>query len=255
MNPKSAYIRYSASQQLDDLVQRYIDQLEGPDPQSDLNTLLAIMDQFVKESVDTFVLRPAEHAGLKPAYLKMIHSLSKLVEKSAMMLVNKVAKRMSLQDHLNAAAYMRQVRLIEEHGGVRTADIVFPIHADFAELGWATREKMMDGYAKDPVVLGEGVKFLHEVIDVANLWVFEKPMEILNLGPLMRKLATSTVSTVKKATHSLIDTLVPKISEAQTIACAEYFADIVGPGPFSTEYGQIPEAFLAMRAARQAASA
>ena len=247
MSQQSPYIRYRASSELFDLVQTYIDGVEGPDPKPDVDVLVRAMDLFVKESVETFVLQPAAHVGLKPAYLKMINSLSKLTEKSAMMLVNKVAKKMSLEDHRNAAAYMQAVRLTYEEDGQTRGDIIFPIRAEFAEMGWETREKMLNGQAKDPAVLKEGIQFLHEVIDVANLWVFEKPVEILNLGPVMRKLAVSTVSTVKKATHSLINTLVPKISEAQTVASAEYFSGIVGPGPFAQEYGQIPQAFLALR--------
>lgn len=145
---------------------------------------------------------------------------------------------------------MKQVRLVHEENGVGVGDIIFPIHAEFAELGWATRDKMFNGHAKDPIVVGNGIQFLHAVIDVANRWVFEKPVHILNLGTIMRTLAVTTVATVKKATHSLIDTLVPKISEQQTIASADYFSDIVGPGPFDEEYGSIPEAFLQLRAAR-----
>lgn len=250
MTQQSAYIRYRASARLFDLVQLYIDGMEQPQPKPDVDLLVQAMDLFVKESVETFVLQPAAHIGLKPAYLKMINSLSKLTEKSAMMLVNKVAKKMSLADHRNAAHYMQQVRLTYVENGETVGDIIFPIRADFAEIGWSTREKMLNGYAKDPQVLQEGILFLHEVIDVANLWVFEKPVELLNLGPVMRKLAVSTVATVKKATHSLINTLAPRISEAQTIASAEYFSDIVGPGPFSQEYGLIPEPFIAMRMAR-----
>ncbi|RLT92986.1 hypothetical protein [Ketobacter sp.] len=247
MNPQSPYIRYRASSELFELVQTYIDGVEGPEPQPDVDVLVRAMDLFVKESVATFVLQPAAHVGLKPAFLKMIHSLSKLTEKSAMMLVNKVARKMSLQDHRNAAAYMQAVRLTYEEDGQMVGDILFPIRSEFAEMGWETRVKMLGGQAKDPAVLAEGIQFLHEVIDVANLWVFEKPMEILQLGPVMRKLAVSTVGTVKKATHSLINTLVPKISEQQTVASAEYFSGIVGPGPFAREYGQIPDGFLAAR--------
>lgn len=138
MTQQSAYIRYRASSEIDGLVERYITYMESPNSKLDLDVLLAKMEKFVNESVDTFVLRPAEHVGLQPGYLRMIHSLSKLVEKSAMMLVNKVAKKMSVEDHRNAANYMKQVRLVTEENGERVGDIAFPIGADFAELGWAT---------------------------------------------------------------------------------------------------------------------
>jgi len=252
MSQQSAYIRYRSSPALYDVVQRYTDEMDRADPQPELEVLLQAMELFVQESVATFVLQPAGHVGLKPGLLKMINSLSKLTEKSAMMLVNKVAKKMTVDDHRNAAAYMKQVRLSFEEDGQVVGDIIFPIRSDFAELGWITREKMLNGYASDPAVVQQGIDFLHEVIDVANLWVFEKPVEILNLGPVMRKLATGTVSTVKKTTHSLINTIVPKISEQQIIAAAEYFSDIVGPGPFFKDYGEIPESILAMRMARVA---
>ena len=251
MQPHSAYIRYRASSELDAMVARYIESMEQANPQPDLALLLAVMEKFVNESVDTFVLKPAAHIGLKSAYLKMIHSLSSLVEKSAMMLVHKVAKKMSVEDHCNAAQYMKQVRLVELENGEPIGDIIFPIHVEFAELGWSTRDRMLKGNPKEPVVLADGIQFLHAVIDVANLWVFEKPMEILKLGPFMRSLAITTVGAVKKATHSLIDTLVPKISEHQVRASAEYFSDIVGPGPYDEEYGLIPEPILQLRAGKR----
>lgn len=244
---QSAYIRYRSSDRLYTAVQSYIDSVETPGSKPDLAILLQAMDLFVQESVDTFVLQPAAHIGLKPAFLKMINSLAKLTEKSAMMLVNKVAKNMTLEDHRNAADYMKQVRLTYEEDGKMVGDIIFPIRSEFAAMGWDTREKMLAGLARDPEVLQQGIDFLHEVIDVANLWVFEKPAELLNLGPVMRRLAFTTVGTVKKTTHSLINTLVPKISEQQTTASAEYFSGIVGPGPFSREYGQIPVEILMYR--------
>ncbi len=255
MQSQSAYIRYRASEELDAMVARYIDSMLQPNPQPDLELLLSVMEKFVNESVDTFVLKPAEHVGLKSGLLKMIHSLCRMVEKSSMMLVHKVAKKMSLDDHRNAATYMQQVRQVDQQDGTRIGYIAFPIHAEFAERGWCAREQMFLGRARDPEVLQDGIQFLHAVIDVAHLWVFQKPADILDLGPVMRTLATTTVGTVKKATHALIDALVPKISEQQTIASAEYFSDIVGPGPFDDEYGQIPAAILEFRATRASAVA
>ena len=247
MSSQSAYIRYRASTELNGLVRRYINEMESDHPEPELDVLIAIMDKFVKESVETFVAKPAEHVQLSPRYLKMINSLCEMVEKSAMMLVHKVAKNMSTQDHINAAQYMKQVRLEIEEEGKAVGDIAFPIESGLADLGWETREKMLQGQAKDPAVVAEGVQFLHGVIDVANLWVFEKPVQILGLGPILRKLAVTTVSAVKKATHSLINTLVPRVSEQQIKASAEYFSGIVGPGPFAEEYGVIPQAILQHR--------
>lgn len=240
----SPYIRYAASQELDQLVVSYIRSMNAPNPRPDHATLLAIMERFVDESVDLFVTKAAVQVQLKSSYLKMIESLASLTQRSAMFLVKKVAGKMSLNDHRNAAEYMKQVRLVQEQDGQQVAFISFPIHATFAEKGVLTRDRMLAGKAREPEVLQDGIDFLHAVIDVANLWIFEKPVEILNLGTIMRSLATTTVGTVKKATHSLIDTLVPKISEHQTTAAAEYFSDIVGAGPFNAEYGHIPAQLL-----------
>lgn len=245
MQPQSPYIRYRASRELDQLVQNYIAQMESPQPRPNEQMLLEIMERFVNESVDTFVSQPAAQLQLRPTFLKMIESLVSLVRKSSMMLVTKVAKKMSLEDHRNAAHYMKSVRMpLEEANGEVCGYIAFPIHADQARLGWETRDRMLNGSAKDPAALKDGVRFLHSVIDVANLWIFEQPMEILKLGAIMRTLALTTVSTVKKATHSLIDTLVPKISEEQVRTAANYFSDIVGPGPYHLNYGEIPAEFL-----------
>lgn len=244
METHSPYIRYRASQQLDRLVVEYIAQMESSKPRPDKKQLLMIMELFVAESVDLFVNQAADHVQLRSGYLSMINSLSSLVQKSSMMLVGRVAKKMDVNDHRNAAQYMKQVRLALEEEGEMIGYIAFPIDAEFAELGWNTREKMLEGLARDPEVLQDAVTYLHAVIDVANKWIFENPMEILQLGPVMRTLTTTTVSTVRKTTHSLIETLVPKISEHQTTAAADYFSDIVGPGPFQSTYGEIPSVFL-----------
>lgn len=240
----SPYIRYQASQRLDCLVVEYTTLMETENPRPDTGQLLEIMDLFVTESVNLFVNHAAEHVELQGRYLTMIQSLSSLVQKSSMMLVKQVAKKMTVEDHRNAARYMQQVRLPLTQNDQMLGHVAFPIHANYAELGWVTREQMLAGRAGDPAVVQDGVTYLHAVVDVANEWIFENPMGILNLGPVTRKLAVTTVSTVKKSTHSLINTLVPKVSEQQITAAADYFSEIVGPGPFQECYGQIPPQFL-----------
>ncbi|MCG8313575.1 MAG: hypothetical protein MI976_10190 [Pseudomonadales bacterium] len=237
----SAYIRYRASEKLDGLVLQYIEKTESQAGEPDLELLLEVMDLFVAESVETFVLRPSEMIDLRSGFLKMIHSLCHLVEKSAHMLVRRVAKKMTPQDHINAAQYMKQVRIAYEENGKQVGDISFPLQAADARLGVETRDKILNGGADDPVIMKDAIKFLHAVIDVSNYWVFEEPVRILNLRGVIKTLAIKTVNTVKKTTHSLIEKLVPKLSEHQRQASAKYFSNLVGVGPYIDTYGEVDQ--------------
>lgn len=238
---RSAYIRYRASDRLDQLVLQYVESMEKPDAQPDLDLLLEIMDLFVAESVETFVLNPSQELELRSSLIKLIHSLVNMVEKSSHMLVRKVAKKMSHEDHVNAAKYMKQIRLAQQQDGKDFGDISFPIEVDFARLGVNTRDKILAGEADNPVIINDGIQFLHAVVDVANYWVFEEPVKVLKLKGVMKSLAVTTVGAVKKTTHALIEKLVPKLSEQQKTAAAKYFSNLVGPGPFIQRYGELDQ--------------
>lgn len=235
---ESAYIRYAASKELDTLVVEYIEAMEQ-DKDPDLDHLLQIMDLFVAESIDTFVIHPANQLELRSGLLKMINSLVALVEKSSHMLVHKVAKKMSVQDHKNAAAYMKDIRQETLVEGQKGADICFPIDTSMAKLGLRTRNEMMLGKTQDPEVVKDGITFLHGIVDVANYWVFEEPLQVLQLKGVMKTLATSTVGGVKKATHTMVDKVVPKLNAQQKLASAQYFSALIGKGPLSDQHGII----------------
>lgn len=240
---QSAYIRYRASAELDALTVAYITRMEtefaSGNGKPDNSELIRIMDLFVAESVDVLLIRSIDAVGLHPTAKKLVHGLASVVVSTASMLVSKVAKGLDADQHRRVAAYMKDVRLIVEEDGQVCGEIAFAVPADVAERGWAAARYALNGGAQDPQMVRDGVKYLHEMSDVAMHWVFEEPVRVLGLSGLFATVLGTTVRGVKKSALALVDKVVPRLEPHQIAVAAEYFATLVRTGPYREKFGAV----------------
>ena len=99
--------------------------------------------------------------------------------------------------------------------------VAFPVDEDMAALGKSLPQLCEENPEK---ARNELVRYLLALTDQAIEWYFERPMALLQFGPVLRKVASMGVETTRKASRSLINTLVPKLNAEQLKASAEFQA-------------------------------
>tara|TARA_B100000676_G_scaffold309027_1_gene371386 strand:+ start:420 stop:1106 length:687 start_codon:yes stop_codon:yes gene_type:complete len=202
-------------QRTDGFIRRMQDGATKPEPQE----IEAIMGIFIDEALTAFITRAAEAARLSPGMMKVVRMTTQTISKATHLVVSRSAKKLDLQQNREAADYMDQVR--QPAPGGEFWYVAFPVDEELAALGNGLPALCEDNPEK---ARAELVRYLLALTDEAIEWYFERPMALLQFGPVLRKLASVGVETTRKASRSLINNLVPKLNAEQLKASAEYQA-------------------------------
>jgi hypothetical protein len=205
----------SLHQKTDGFIRRMQDGATRPEPQE----LEAIMSLFIDEALTAFLTRAAEAAQLSPGMMKVVGMTTQTINKTTHLVVSRSVKKLDLQQNRDAASYMDQVR--QPAAGEDFWYVAFPVDEDMAALGKSLPQLCEENPEK---ARKELVRYLLALTDQAIEWYFERPMALLQFGPVLRKVASMGVETTRKASRSLINTLVPKLNAEQLKASAEFQA-------------------------------
>ncbi len=202
----------------DGFIRRMQDGASQPEPQN----IEAIMSTFIDEALTAFIIRAAEAAQLSPGLMKVVNMTTQTINKATHLVVSRSARKLDLQQNRDAAQYMDQVRQPAPEEAFWY--VAFPVSDTLATQGKGLPDLCETDPAKARAAL---TNYLLALNDQAIEWYFERPMALLQFGPVLRKLASVGVETTRKASRSLINNLVPKLDETQLKASAEYQASML----------------------------
>lgn len=217
------HVAFRSSDTLHHRTSAYIQRMRHGDGHACPEEVEVIMATFIDEALDTFLIGAAEAAGLSPGMLRVVNMTSQTISKASNLVISRSARKMNQAQHRAAADYMDQVR----QPGPQQAYwyVAFPISTSLAESCHALPELCCG----DNLTLGRQAlaRYLLALTDESLDWYFERPMALLNFGPILHKVASMGVETSRKATHSLINSLVPRLNEQQLLASAYYQASML----------------------------
>ncbi len=217
-NPHVAFL---SSDTLHTRTDAFITRMQGDASKPEPQEIEAIMGIFIDEALQAFMVRAADAAGLSPGLFKVVNMTCQTINKATTLVIGRSAKKMDLAQNKAAAEYMDSVRQQGEQGWY----VAFPVSESMAMKGNNLPDLCANGDYQE--ARRELEEYLHAVTDESIRWYFEKPMELLGFGPVLRKLASVGVETTRKASRSLVRNLVPKLDDEQLTASSRYQADML----------------------------
>lgn len=225
MSETVTYVAFPSSDGLHELTQGFIDRMRAGQHRPEPDTIGRIMTTFVDEALHAFMVHPAREAGISPNLLRMISFTTDTISKATAMVVKSTVKKLDLEQNRQIAEYMDTVRM--PFDGVW--HICFPISDSLASTARTGFNLAIEG--KRDQGLPHILEYYHTMTDEALKWYFERPIGLLGFGPIMRKVTDMGIATTRKATHSVVDNVIPKLEGEQAQLSARYGLSLLRPGP------------------------
>lgn len=214
-----AYVAFRSSDNLhqltDGFIQRMRDNAARPEP----DVLEKIMTLFIDEALQAFFLRPADLSALSSTQKRLVRLATDTISKATRLVIGRSVRKMGLEQNRAAAEYMDDIRLPGPDHAFWY--IAFPISDTLAAQG--DRLAAMAERGNLDAARDEMVHYLRGVTDQSLIWYFNKPIELLRFGPILRKIAAVGVDTTRKASYGVINKVIPKLDAEQFVRSAQYY--------------------------------
>lgn len=225
MTHTSTYVAFASSDRLHEITDGYIQRMRSNSARAEPETIERIMAMFLDEALAAFMIKPAELSGLSPALMRVIVFTTDTITKASQVVIRSTAKKLNVVQNRDIAEYMDKVRYQLDGRW----HICLPIDDAFAERARQGFELAIDGKRQQAMPLM--LDYFHRITDIALKWYFEDPLQLLRLGPILRKVADVGVATTRKATHAMIDNVIPKLNDEQAKVTGEYTLSLFKEGP------------------------
>jgi hypothetical protein len=222
----SMHIAFVSSPELRRHSEQLIAQVEAgsQDPQADL--MIATVNRFNDEILKVFFLDLIDLLQLNPLLSRVIHGAVATIKSTIHGVARGIIHRLDNQALQPLADYMGGVMLTApDTSGDPTPYVGFPVDD-------ATRERLQqllrDMRASDPRQHEKALAALLEQITDRALDVYMlTPIELLNLGFIVRKTSEGGVAVVRSAIHMVIRKLLPNLDGPQLLAVAHHLSGLL----------------------------
>lgn len=214
------HVSFRASEKLHTSTQEYIDLMSrGGKPNAAL--LAEVMNHFTADSLHAFMLRPMEELGISGSQRKLVEFAADTVQKSSAVVLKATVSKLDHGQHKLSAEFMDSMRLMLPHEEGEAWFVSFRAPQDFAARARASMARAREQGPQAEV--RETVLVMKTLTDLALENYYERPLALLRFGPILSKISNVAVATVRKGTHSTIESLLPKLSEEQLLKGIDYF--------------------------------
>ncbi len=195
-------------------------------PQSDL--LMRVMEDFVDEAIQVYFVQPMEVAQLNPVGRKMVMVAVTTIRKTAQLVLGKVLKKLSNEELVPIAEYMDEVMFRDRCNPEAAGFIAFPLSNELRERFRQIAQRAHTGQPHQ--VVPDLVEAFSAITDEALKAFFEKPVALLKLGPVLKKMTVLGVDTTRSATNTLLKKLFNTMEPSQLVASIDYFEALMIEG-------------------------
>lgn len=230
MSDTGYYLAYPASDKLRDDAAELVESVRIDKPKKNPELLTSVLTLFTEESLDIYMLDIMDVTGLSGGRRKMIEMAANTIKKTTQSVLKRVVKKLDLTQTIAMAEYIDTTRLpLVRDNTHEVWYVAVPIEESLYNKIIAGhdlfREKGVDEAM--PTLITN----VRELIDHAMDFYIEKPLEILQLGPILNKIVRVALDTSLKLIHSTIDKVFAKLSQEEMEKTIEYFEVLLIEGP------------------------
>ena len=194
------------------------------------NALLQrVLDAFIAQCLDTYFVRPAELVGLNPVGRKIVVTAVATIRKTVQMVVGRIVRKLSNREMQPLADYIDSVMLRDRRNHSSLALIAFPLDEPVVEQFFAMQRQ---AHAPDADRNSNAslVTPFQTIASEAITYYFQEPVEMLRLGPVLRKMSQLGVDTTRSVVSGVIARIFSTMTPQQVAATLDYFCGLISEG-------------------------
>ena len=229
MSDHSTWVAFRSTETLHQATDGFIRRMRASATRPEPETIEKIMSIFMQEVLHNFFIVPTEMAKLPPSTQKIVQFTVDTISKATHLVIKSTVKKLDVEQNRRAAEYMDTIRFKLDIKGEEIWFVAFPLNEMMAAKGRKTFEAGINGEGQQamPMLL----EYFHQLTDIAIYWYFEEPIKLLRFGPIMRKAAEVGVATTRKASHTVIDKIIPGLNPEQLIIACQFASMQLVNGP------------------------
>lgn len=222
------FMAFRTSSSLRNNAENFIQNIRSEVASSQADLLHQTMMEFVDHCLEVYFLKPTEVAKLQPRSLKIIELTVNTIRKAVNMAMGKIIKKLSNAQMAPISGYMDSVMFRDREDFTAPAFIAFPIPNDLKLRFRHIAHQAETGSPQS--VVPDLIAAFDEIAEIALDYFFEQPVKLLNLGPILRKMADLGINTTQAATHSLLRKIFKTMNDQQLKDSIGYFESLIVEG-------------------------
>ena len=212
--------------------ERFLERIHSSSSESLKPLLQRILGQFIDECLGVFFSRPAEKVGLGPVGKTIVNSALNSIRRTIQLVARRLVNRLSNQEMAPLAEYIESILYRNSDEPEGDAYVGFAIQADLAKRLFQLQEAAQQQSSAS--LVPEVVSAFQAMTDEALNGLFEEPIAMLKLGPVLSKLIDVANETTRAIIHAMLRRTFNTMDDAQMNDTLAYFCDMIRERP---QYG------------------
>lgn len=222
----SMHIAFVSSPELRRHSEELIARVEAGGAATQADLMIATVNRFTDETLKVFFLDLIDLLQLNPLLSRLIHGAVATIETTIHGVARNIIHRLDNTALLPLADYMGGVMLTApDTSGDPTPYIGFPVDEPTRQRLQRLQDDMRTG---DPRHYERELQaLLTDITDRALQVYLETPIDLLQMGFILRKSAEGGVAVVRGAIHLLLRRLLPELEGPQLLAVAHHLGGLL----------------------------
>lgn len=223
--PTKYYLGFASSPALEQSTITLLEKADSGTKDSLVPNMERSLELFIPELTHAFLVGTVDAIGLSSMATKIVHSTADIIDKTAKMLVGQLLKKRSNDELKPLVGFVDDIYLRPQTTSTGKASTGCEISKD-------TYDRIQHVVAE--IRAGNGRKVLPELHDLMTLVVdtmleelMKRPISLLPLNFVVRKVADGATATCKAAGHGVVNKVFKKLDDEQLVHLGNYFDTLV----------------------------
>jgi len=216
---------FKSSRELEDCAVELLDRHARGAEESYVQLMIDTMEYFIPELLHSFLVGTVDAIGLSNMATKIVHSTSDLMSKTGRMLVPQLLKKRTNEELTPLIGFVEDISLWAD----QTENGKTCCGAELSKESYDRMKNVVvrvrDGEVE--AVRQEITELMIIAVDTMLDSLMKRPIDMLDLGFVTRKVANGAISTCHAAGHGVVHKVFNKLDNEQMVRLVDYFDTLV----------------------------
>lgn len=221
----SYYLAYPSSQALHQNALDFLDTYKNKPAVNAAPLLAEVMESYIPEMLEAYMKKPTKLAGVGPTAKKVVDVSTSAMSKTAAGLTKQILKKSTNKDLVEIREHIESMVLNPED-----TELGIPLSAiQIPEELYNKCVAMIERIQSQPPseYHDEVIEFLLELVEAISEEVMKKPIGMMPLGPIVKKMANLGMDTILSAALKVVKGVFGKMSDEEMLETSKYFDELL----------------------------